>query len=68
MNMVRTALLAGATTLALAPLGAQAAISVGDKAPEISAGAWYNLPEGLSKVSLKNLKGKIVVLDFWATW
>ncbi len=68
MNKFGTALLAGACSLALAPISAQAGVSVGDQAPEISAGAWYNLPGGMSKVSLKSLKGQIVVLDFWATW
>ena len=33
-------------------------------APEISAGAWFNTDE----LKLADLKGKLVVVEFWATW
>jgi len=35
-------------------------------APEINAKTWINAPS--SSVSLKGLKGKITVVEFWATW
>ncbi|HRU05816.1 MAG TPA: redoxin domain-containing protein [Candidatus Brocadiia bacterium] len=61
-----------AVTVALAlttALGAwrQAAAEpkAGSVAPEISAAKWFNT-EG--EVSLAKLKGKIVVVEFWATW
>jgi len=47
---------------------AMADVGVGDKAPNISAGAWWNLPKGVSRISLKDLRGQVVLLDFWATW
>ena len=41
------------------------ALEVGDKAPEIHGGKWFNAK---GTVSMAKLKGKIVVIDFWATW
>lgn len=40
------------------------AVSAGDKAP------LFKLPqlEGKKKLSLKNYRGKVVYLDFWASW
>jgi thiol-disulfide isomerase/thioredoxin len=38
---------------------------VGDAAPEISAKEWINSKKPLT---LANLRGKVVVVDFWATW
>lgn len=38
---------------------------VGQPAPEIAAGDWINLKD---PVTLKGLCGKVVVLEFWATW
>ncbi len=35
----------------------------GDKAPELA----YNNPDG-EQMKLSNLKGKIVLIDFWASW
>lgn len=37
---------------------------VGAPAPEISAETWINS----EPLKLANLKGKVVVIDFWATW
>lgn len=37
---------------------------VGQKAPEIKVDAWLNSVP----LTLKDLKGRIVVLEFWATW
>jgi thiol-disulfide isomerase/thioredoxin len=42
---------------------AQAALTVGDKAPELSLPS----PKGDS-VSLQSLRGKLVLIDFWASW
>lgn len=42
---------------------AQSPLTVGDKAPEISLPS----PKGDS-VSLQSLRGKLVLIDFWASW
>ncbi|MCG8407263.1 MAG: peroxiredoxin family protein [Phycisphaerales bacterium] len=69
MKNLRVVVLSGFCALAAFATAANAAsVKVGDKAPEISAGTWMNLPDGMSKVSLKDLKGQIVIIDFWATW
>ncbi|MFO8013086.1 MAG: redoxin domain-containing protein [Phycisphaerae bacterium] len=56
-------LLAALPALALA-VPATAAVSVGQRAPEISATDWLNAP----RLSLAKLRGKIAVVEFWATW
>ena len=51
----------------LAPLAAGTAtadVQVGQPAPAISATDWLNTPP----LSLGKLRGKIVVVEFWATW
>jgi hypothetical protein len=50
------------------PAVASAKVNVGDTAPEIKAASWYNLPEGVKSLSLKDLKGQVVMIEFWATW
>jgi len=60
----KTRLLISSLVLALG-LSAQAvAVSVGESAPQ------FTLPqlEGGKKLSLKNYRGKVVYLDFWASW
>ena len=38
----------------------------GVKAPEIiPGGAWFNLPDGHDTLTLKQLRGKVVIIDFW---
>jgi thiol-disulfide isomerase/thioredoxin len=36
---------------------------IGKPAPKLNLGAWMN-----GKVKPKDMEGKIVILDFWATW
>lgn len=43
--------------------GAVVGINVGNKAPELK----YNNPQG-KEIALSSLKGKIVLIDFWASW
>ncbi len=57
-------LLAGSLLAFAGPATAPAA-DVGDKAPEIDAGKWYNVD---TNVSMAKLRGKVVLIDFWATW
>lgn len=47
---------------------ARAGVNVGDKSPEITVDKWYNLPKGKKAVTKADLKGQIVVVEFWATW
>ncbi len=54
-----------AAVVLLAAGPAIATVKVGDKAPEIKAAKWYNTK---TNVSLEKLRGKIVVIDYWATW
>ena len=49
-----------------APALASAAELIGKPAPSFPVDAWRNTPDNVR--SLADLKGKVVVLDFWATW
>ncbi len=66
MNKSRVALLCGALTFAI--VAPTLAVEVGDEAPEIDPGTWYNLPKGMKTIKSKDLKGQIVLVEFWATW
>lgn len=46
-----------------APNGAVTGTNVGNKAPELK----FSNPQG-KELSLSSLKGKIVLVDFWASW
>lgn len=65
--MTRSGMIASALVLALAAPGL-AGVRVGDKAPSVSAGSWYNLPKGIKSLTPAHLKGQIVMVEFWATW
>ncbi|MBN9350340.1 MAG: TlpA family protein disulfide reductase [Chitinophagaceae bacterium] len=41
-------------------------LTIGDTVPDITITNVYNYPS--SKIRLSDLKGKLVILDFWATW
>ena len=43
--------------------GQEVGLKIGDIAPELS----YNNPKGV-KMKLSSLKGKLVLIDFWASW
>ena len=62
MNLIKVA----TAFVLLASSLAFSAVTVGKTAPEINAGSWYNA-DG-KKVSLADLKGKVTVVEFWATW
>jgi len=42
------------------------ALSIGDAVPDITITDVYNYPS--STIHLSDMKGKLVILDFWATW
>jgi len=60
--------MAGLLVLAATPLLAGPGANVGDKAPTLSAPSWLNLPKGMKKLSSADLKGRVLYVDFWATW
>ena len=43
--------------------GQEIGLKIGDRAPELA----YNNPKG-KEMKLSNLKGKLVLIDFWASW
>ncbi len=63
---VKRALLAGlGLALALLLVGCYSGTKparIGQPAPD------FSLPDGSGRISLHDLKGKVVVLNFWATW
>ncbi len=44
-----------------------AAAKVGSPAPELSSTTSFNTADGAA-IKLANLRGKVVLIDFWATW
>lgn len=45
----------------------QAQVNTGDVAPPLGAKTSFNTPDG-GPVTIESLRGKVVMLDFWATW
>jgi hypothetical protein len=57
-----------ASVLALAALGGpalRAGVSVGSPAPAVSPSEWLN---GKGAVSWSSLKGRLILIEKWATW
>ncbi|MBN2560382.1 MAG: hypothetical protein JXQ75_05570 [Phycisphaerae bacterium] len=65
--MKRQLLLACGLCAVLAP-GAMGDPGIGDKAPKVSAGSWWNLPEGLKSAGTETFQGQVVLVEFWTTW
>jgi thiol-disulfide isomerase/thioredoxin len=47
-------------------LYAQQPLSIGDPVPDVQLDKWVN--HSPSMATLSGFKGKIVIIDFWATW
>lgn len=62
-QVIRGSLLAGVSILLLLSASAASALEAGAKPPEIGLKDFSGKP-----VSLASLKGKVVLVDFWATW
>ena len=58
--LIITVLFCSITTLTTAQ---EIGLNIGDKAPELA----YENPNG-KKLKLSSLKGKLVLIDFWASW
>jgi thiol-disulfide isomerase/thioredoxin len=41
--------------------------AIGSLAPEFGGTTFFNVPKGV-KVTLADLRGRVVLIDFWATW
>ncbi len=65
--MTRRLLLATGLCMVFAS-GAVAEVKVGERAPAVAASKWWNLPKGMTRLDPKDLKGQIVLVEFWATW
>jgi len=61
--MKRSAARAAVALLCLLPFGPASAMAVGDLAPDFTGTSLDGSP-----VSLSSLRGKLVLLNFWATW
>ena len=64
MNLLKTPLIALVLLCSMAWIGAASALNVGDTAPNVTLPA--STPA--ATVDLAKLKGKIVYVDFWASW
>ncbi len=62
----------GPVALAVLALAASSALGgpleEGDRAPIVTATNWWNLPKGVKRITLNDLKGQVVLVEFWATW
>jgi cytochrome c biogenesis protein CcmG/thiol:disulfide interchange protein DsbE len=67
IGVVVVALVAGFALLPRLFHGSSSALD-GKDAPDLSLSFVANAPEGAAKVSLSELRGRAVLLDFWATW
>ena len=68
MAVLRAALRIAAISLGLAAALPARAVSVGDTAPNFQLPASQDPQSGASSVHLADLRGKVVYLDFWASW
>jgi len=69
LNMSRLLLLAAAPVITLVAAASSAlpeGPSIGDPAPEFTSEKWFN-NIGASP-SIASLKGKAILIEFWATW
>jgi hypothetical protein len=67
--IMRRLLFAAAPVLALVAAASSAlpeGPAIGDDAPEFSSGKWFNNIG--SNPSIASLKGKAILIEFWATW
>lgn len=58
----------GRGTIQMAEAPAKPMPEVGSEPPEVAAGAWLNWEGKGGAPSLEGLRGKVVVVEFWATW
>ena len=60
LRFIATLLLAA---LVAAPI--HAGSEVGDKAPKMTPGGWFNMKAG---TTWEDLEGKLILIEKWATW
>ncbi len=60
--------LLAAAVVALTQVPMARAVEVGDMAPEIKADYWINMPGSAKSLNPEHMKGRLVLLEFWATW
>ncbi|QDV91387.1 Thiol-disulfide oxidoreductase ResA [Phycisphaerae bacterium RAS2] len=60
--------LLAAVMFALSQTPVARAVEVGEAAPEIKADYWINMPGSAKSLNSEHLKGRLVLLEFWATW
>ena len=58
----------GRETIALEAKAPKAMPEVGAAPPEVNAVAWLNWPAETAAPSLTTLEGKVIAVEFWATW